>query len=64
MSARTTGPRRPDQLHRDDVAREKATRDFLDEPHAERGDDEVIDEADELLCVTANVRGLRAAKEL
>ena len=45
------------------VARGKATRDFLDEPHAQRSDDEVIDEADELLCVTATVKGLRAVEE-
>ena len=55
--------RRPDQLHRDDVAREKATRDFLDGPTVERDEDEVVDEADELLCVTATVKGLRAVEE-
>lgn len=56
--------RRPDLLHRDDVAREKATRAFLDEPEAARDEDDVIDEADELLCVTAHVKGLRAAEEM
>lgn len=56
--------RRPDLLHRDDVARARATRAFLDEPEAARDEDDVIDEADELLSVTATVKGLRAAEEM
>ena len=63
MSHRAHGPRSAAQLHRDEVARARATRLFLDEPEAQRDDDEVINDADELLNLTATVKGLRAAEE-
>jgi len=52
-----------DARQRIEVAREKATRDFLGEEPAERDEGEVIDDADELFAPTVAVKGLRAAEE-